>query len=351
MSIYKNIFIVYYSGTGNSKRVSEWIAGIAKEKGLNVFLFSYQEFINAPRPELTGKTLIGLCSATHGFNLPHSFIKLIFRFKLYPNSDVFIINTRAGMKLGKIFLPGLSGITQFLPALVLFFKGYKVVAMQPVDLPSNWISIHPGLKEKVVNSMYLKWKEKIKVFTENILNGKGTYIDSFIYLPLDILVAPIALGYYFVGRFVLAKTFIATDKCNKCGICIESCPTKSIKYIDDRPYWKLTCESCMHCMNYCPQRAIETPHSIVIPLIWLISVVINPFVAKHALIIIKNHFLFSQKLSENIISVVGMLVTIFSFVLTYYVLHFLLRYKYFNKLITYTSLTKFNFWRRYKIPN
>ncbi|HRZ76009.1 MAG TPA: hypothetical protein P5248_01495, partial [Bacteroidales bacterium] len=34
--------------------------------------------------------------------------------------------------------------------------------------------------------------------------------------------------------------------------------------------------------------------------------------------------------------------------LAYHLMHFLLRYRWFNYLVTYTSLTKFGIWRRYR---
>ena len=350
MKDYKNLLIIYYSGTGNSKRVGEWIEKIAKEKGLTTYVYSYRQFISQPIPEIEGETLIGFCSATHGFNLPHSFIKLILRFNLMKGSDVFIVNTRAGMKLGKLFLPGLSGITQFLPAVILMTKGYKIAGMQPVDLPSNWISLHPGLKVKVVKSICERWQRKTTVFTEKILSGEKVYLPAFISLPFDLLVAPVAIGYYFVGRFILAKTFFATEKCNNCGLCIQQCPTRSIILVDNRPFWKLSCESCMHCMNYCPERAIETSHSIVIPLTWLMFAFINPLVAMQVTALISNNFQSIGLLNETAIFIIEALINIGLFTGVYYMIHQLMHYSFFKKLMAYTTITRFNFWRRYRMP-
>jgi len=103
---------------------------------------------------LIDRTLIGFCSPTHGFNSPPILVKFIRKFPYVKNADVFILNTRAGLKLHKLFIPGLSGLAQILPALILKLKGYRIFGMQPLDLPSNWISVHPGLRKKVVNSIY-----------------------------------------------------------------------------------------------------------------------------------------------------------------------------------------------------
>ncbi len=350
MSVYKNLVIIYYSGTGNAKRTAEWIAVRAKEQGLNTFVMPFYAFLREPPSVQDGPTLVGFCSATHGFNLPHHFLKLIFGFKAYPGSDVFLVNTRAGMKISRFFIPGLSGVAQILPAAVLWLKRYHVVGMRPVDLPSNWISLHPGLKPKVVNSMVAHWKIKVDNFTGKLLSGEKIYRPALISLPFDLLVVLIAFGYYFTGRFILAKTFYATDLCNDCMLCIKACPTKSLVLKDNRPYWKITCESCMHCMNFCPQRAIETSHNWLIPLIWISVAFLNPWIASKTMELLATFISSMAYLGKTIILMMQWAVMVTFFVITYYLMHYLMHFTFIRKLMRYTSITRFKFWRRYRIP-
>lgn len=347
---YDNLLMIYYSGTGNSKRVSEWIVQVAKNREMKTHVASYHQFNPEEIDDFKGKTLIGFFSATHGFNMPHSMLRFLFKFQLLKGSDVFIGNTRAGMKLWKIFLPGLSGIAMFFPALIMFLKGYKVKAMYPVDLPSNWISLHPGVRKKVVDSMVEHYEKLTEKFAAKVLSGKRVYLKSFVLLPLDILVAPIAFGYYFVGRYILAKTFIANYNCNNCGLCIEQCPTKSIILEDNRPYWKFTCESCMKCMNYCPERAIETAHSLVFLLLFALIAYVNPFLSGKVTDIVGQWMGHSRLAFESLYFISQWSVALVFFFTGYKLLHYLMRFPRINKIITYTTLTTWKFWRRYKIP-
>jgi len=347
---YDNLLIIYYSGTGNSKRVSEWIVKEAQRNGLKSHISSFHQFNPENIADFKGKTLIGFFSATHGFNMPHSMLKFLFRFKLLNGSDVFIGNTRAGMKLSKLFLPGLSGIAMYFPALIMFFKGYKIKAMYPVDLPSNWISLHPGIRRKVVYSMVQHYEKLTKSFAAKVLTGKHVFLKSFVLLPLDILVAPFALGYYFVGRFILAKTFIANYNCTNCGLCMEQCPTKSIILEHNRPYWKFTCESCMKCMNFCPERAIETAHSMIFLLLFVLIAIVNPYLSAKVTDMVALLFNSSKIAFESLYFVVQWAVALIFFYSGYKLLHFMMRFPQINKIITYTSLTTWKFWRRYKIP-
>ena len=350
-TIYNNLVIYYFSGTGNARRSSEWIAELARSECLNVYLTDIDRFEKVTIPDLRdGRTLIGFAYPTHGFNAAPTMLRFMSLFPKQKNCDIFLINTRAGMKLSKVFLPGISGLAQYLPALIMLLKGFRIVAMKPVDLPSNWISLHPGLKEGVVRSIFIRWKRKMKFFAHRLLSGRRNYRALFDF-PIDIWLFPISIGYYFVGRFALAKTFIATDSCNSCGLCVKQCPTNSIKMSGDYPYWKLTCESCMRCMNNCPQRAIETAHTVSGILWYLTWGLAAPFFFTSLI----NSSLFPATLNKIWLKLIDWgvwaLTTIIFITLAYYLIHYLLRFRIFNKFIAYTSLTHYKFWRRYKAPS
>ena len=117
-----------------------------------------------------------------------------------------------------------------------------------------------------------------------MFNGKRIY-NGLYNLPIDLLISPLAFGYYIAGRFFLSKTFIASYKCTNCGLCIRECPTASIKLVNNRPFWKLTCESCMRCLNHCPEKAIEAAHGMAV-LFWLGISLINSLV----LIVLVRYF-------------------------------------------------------------
>jgi hypothetical protein len=205
MQRYKHLFIYYFSGTGNAMLASRWITEQAQQVGIASQLISIDRLRSIEIPKTTGKTLIGFSSPTHGFNLPWIMIKFMWRFPRSNGEDVFLLNTRAGMKAGKYFVPGLSGIAQLVPILLFWLKGYRIKGLFPLDLPSNWISIHPGLKQKVVNSIFLKRKQQVEAFSKQILSGSVFYASRFFWaLPFDLLVAPLALGYFLYGRFLFS---------------------------------------------------------------------------------------------------------------------------------------------------
>ena len=112
-----------------------------------------------------------------------------------------------------------------------------------------------------------------------MLTGKKKY-KALWSLPIDLVILPISFLYYFIGRFFLAKILVATQSCNNCEVCVDQCPVKAIKMVNDRPYWTYRCESCMRCINICPQRAIETAHSFATLMIYIYSLITAPFLIK-----------------------------------------------------------------------
>ena len=346
---YDHLVLYYFSGTGNARNCAQWIKADAASKGVNVELINISSIKKFQYPELKeGIVLNGFIYPTHGFNAPPLVLKFLWKFPKVSNSNAFVMNTRGGMKLGKIFTPGLSGIALFLPALILLLKGYRIRALKPVDLPSNWISLHPGLRKKVIDSIYLHWKANVLRFSDKILSGKSIY-RGLMDLPLDLILLPIAVLYYFFGRFMLAKTFIATDECTQCNVCIKGCPVKAISMNNDIPFWSFSCESCMRCMNSCPERAIQTSHSFSLAIWYLASLAGGILVART---LIQTGFFTYQDfiLKEIIDPLTGIVVTFLFVYIAYKMLHFGLRYNWVNVAIKYTSFTYYRFWRRYMAP-
>jgi ferredoxin/flavodoxin len=345
----KKLIIYYFSGTGNAKNVSNWIANISRNYDYDVELADISKLENRKKIELHNDALMGICSPTHGFNFPPIMFHFILRFPKSKNNKLFIVNTRAGMKMGNYFLPGLSGMAQYFSALILKLKGFNIIGMHPIDLPSNWISFHPGIKPKVVESIYNKRKRETERFAQKICKGEKD-LKAMKDIVQDVIISPIAVLYYIIGRFVLAKSFYASKDCTKCDLCIKKCPVQAIKTIDNRPYWSYRCESCMQCMNICPERAIETAHGFVFGAWVLINSVVLYHIYKAIPIYdFLNSFL-SNWVSKLILFFFDAFLIVGFFILFYWIFHYLLRFRFFERLVVYTSLTKWKFWRRYKAP-
>jgi len=348
-SKYSKIILYYFSGTGNAKSAAHWFNDEAKKRGLECLLINIDRFKEIKIPVLVENTLIGFFSATHGFNVPPIVLKFIYNYPRSKNVDVFLLTTRGGLKLSKLFLPGLSGLAQFLPALILWLKGYNIVGMQPLDLPSNWILLHPGLRHKVIDSIFTRCNRIVKVFANKLLDGKRKY-KALLSTPFDLFISPIAIGYYFIGRFFLAKTLISTNECNNCDLCLDNCPVEAIKYKNGRLFWSYNCESCMRCIQTCPKKAIQTSHSFSVTALILGFSIMSPLLTKLIIHYKIINLSSGSKINDNLLGIIIWFIFIIVLFILYRILHYFMRYKTFNKVIAYTSLSKYKFWRRYRAP-
>ena len=341
MQEYKKLVIYYFSGTGNSENVALWLSKIALEKGIETKLINIAKIdrLNIGKPEKGA--LVIFISPIHGFNYPPVMFHFIGRFPK-GNNNVVLMNTRAGMLIGKFITPGLTGIAFYLAMILLKIKGYSIKGMFPVDLPSNWISIHPGLNERTVKFLHKKNKERISLFAEKIFSGRSVF-KALREIIQDLLVSPIAFLYYFIGRFALAKSYYASKDCNNCDLCINNCPVKAIIRVNNRPFWTFNCESCMRCMSFCNKKAIETAHGFFIGIMILNSSVILLLFYKYF-----NIYFFEIK-NEVLKFIIEPIIMLSALAVTYRITHYLMRFRFFERMMVFTSLTKLKFWgRRYR---
>jgi NAD-dependent dihydropyrimidine dehydrogenase PreA subunit len=99
----------------------------------------------------------------------------------------------------------------------------------------------------------------VGAFADAVLDGRAVY-HGWISLLLGLLLVPASLGYLLFARPLLGKLFLADERCTSCGVCAKACPFGAIRMLGRpkaRPYWTWHCESCMRCMNVCPENAVQ----------------------------------------------------------------------------------------------
>ncbi len=333
----KKIYIFFFSGTGNAKRIALWISQFAVARNIECHLLniSNTDVHNLKAPDQN--SLIIFISPVHGFNYPKITIDFIRHFPKGTNK-VVLMNTRAGMKIGNWVTPGLSGITFFLSGFWLRLKGYTITGEIPFDMPSNWLSLHPALNNKTVLFIHKKMYEKTLRCFRNLEEGKPLFLSRKELLQ-NLLVSPVSILYFLVGRFVIAKTFYASPACDHCGICIKECPVSAIKLINGHPFWTIHCESCMHCMNHCPSNAIQTSHGLV-AITTVFYLLVTGVLYKYLL-----HEMIASSVLRFLLS--NLLFFVLLLVL-YRIQHFALKNKLLAGIIQHTSLTFYKWWGRYK---
>ncbi|MBI4646871.1 MAG: hypothetical protein HY738_09840 [Bacteroidia bacterium] len=329
MTYYTNLYIYYFSGTGNAYSAAKWIKENGEKEGLNVYIQTIEKLENFKLKPPEGKTLFAFTYPTHGFAAPWLMLKFLWNFPRISNSDVLFVNTQAGSKIWKFYIPGMSGLAQWISIFIFWFKGYSVKGSLPLDMPHSWISFSPPNLRLFCNQMVERCHRIVNKMCDKIFTGKRYYrYTVWTHLWFDIAVSWITPLYLFCGRFFLAKTLFPSYNCNGCKICEIHCPVGAIEIRNGMPYWKYTCESCMRCMNICPQMAIQS---------WVTRIMLFFYLLTVAVIQLTNwneYFIF-------------LIVSILFFPI-YWIFIKILHIKIINILFTYTSFTKL--WNRYITP-
>ncbi len=360
---YREATFYFFTGTGNSYRVTAWMAEAARETGAPVTVRPIESAHSFDCPSAMLRTsaqdtpseeigqgetaLLGLVMPTHGFTAPWAMLRFALRLPRRNNTHAVVVATRAGSKIGPVFTPGIEGTGTYLSALILALKGYRIRGATGIDMPSNWIAVHPGLSPDTVAGIVARARKRVAGFIGPILSGKHRF-TGWLSLLIGLCFLPVSLGYLLIGRFFLARLFFASDRCTGCGLCAEYCPNNALEMRGSgnrrRPYWTFRCESCMRCMAYCPTQAVEASHLLGVGVYLLATVVpTTALLTWLAARVPALAFLsgIPRWALESVYAVVAL-------GLAYPIFHFLLKIAWVNRFFTLTTLT--HYYRRYHEP-
>lgn len=240
---YSHVLLHCMSGTGNTWRVASWIRQYAQDRKAHARI---ETIGNLPPCETipdSPNSLVGILTPTHGFTAPWMTLRYAARLPRVKHAHAFCLATRAGCKFGPLFTPGVSGSTNFLLALILAWKGYRVRGLLGLDMPSNWIALHPGFKKENADAIIARSEPRAAWFAERLFAGESVWLtrNNLCEFIWGILLFYISMLYLLIGRFFLAKLFFANHRCTGCRLCATQCPVQAIAIIgvlNPRPFWK-----------------------------------------------------------------------------------------------------------------
>jgi ferredoxin len=239
------VFIHYFSGTGNTKRAVEVIAGDLQKNGFEVKQFT----ITNEKPAISENADFNIFAfSTLSWSAPALVKKYLHRLPKGQGKKAAVFAVYAGDP-GQAILK----IEQLLGQ-----KGFEVFLSGGALYPNNWSQMtNPPTFEESKEKLVLG-DNMAQGFAEDYCNDRkqlyskdntGSFVTRIV-----------AFFFGLFGRRFLGKAYIADSNCNACGLCVKSCPVHTIKLakvIRKKPYWKFNCEDCARCINICPQKAIQ----------------------------------------------------------------------------------------------
>ena len=245
----KEIRILYFSGTGNTKMVAERIGNCLLEKGYPVTLLSLEEAVSKERS--WENCILGFGFPVYAIQYPEIFDALIEKLPVFSNAvPAFIFSTKGTY----------DGDSRALLAKNLRKKNVISFASATFKCPNNcFVNI---LGEKRFHNVFgifdRNMEEKIRIFSEDIVKGleehfkgrKSKHVN-----PVFRIVSPVLKG---IERQVFKSFTVDENACAGCGACERNCPAGRIRMeagmvkYDPKP-----CMGCMRCVSDCPKGAIS----------------------------------------------------------------------------------------------
>ena len=235
--------LFYFSGTGNSKYVARKIAQNLDDRMISISdCLKKQELVFTVGDD----ERIGFVFPTYFYGVPSIVADFTERLKLNNcQHQYFYAITTCGKECGNLFAEFRKLLTG---------RGFKLDGVAEVALPDNYILLFNLLPNKDIRqNMFVAADKHMAVLTDQIRDRRLPAVKSDLGRFLK---TQFSYPMYKYGRST--RHFYATNACNGCRLCAESCPIDIITIDHDKPRWQRgRCVQCLACLHRCPQKAIQ----------------------------------------------------------------------------------------------
>jgi ferredoxin len=239
------VLIYYYSATGNTKLVCEYLAG---HMCLPIDLV---DIIDGKTIDIDAYDVVGFASPTDFWGIPKVFAAFIEGLPLQKEKPAFVVNTFGAR----------SGKTLHLLDKALTLRGFCVLAGHSLRMPENYppmIARGMGAESAPSPKRLRKFDtfiRNVRVLLDRVANKeriqKGPVPISFIDRLLPTRPRSSARKY-------MGQKFVDEALCTECGVCHRDCPYHAIR-MEPKPLFDMNkCLGCWRCYNRCPAHAIYT---------------------------------------------------------------------------------------------
>ena len=251
----KEIVIIYFSATGNTKVVADDMTNRFKYKGFKVKLIPVEDIEQIKELDLSDK-ILGIGFPVYGGTYPNILFDKAIKCIMKQNKIIpaFLFYTCAG---GAFEIVSLIRKLEEKNIYTLIKNGFKCPS-------SGWGTFLPEKLYKISSmgkfdkNLFIKVKNFVEGVTKRIAKfEKKPFTKRWFAIPMPQVLVKL-LGEKFESKFLFNNLTINKDKCTKCGLCVKACPVNNI--IEEENEINILnkdyCLWCGRCISICPKNAI-----------------------------------------------------------------------------------------------
>lgn len=232
--------IVYFTGTGNSKYIAEYMAESLEDETFD----AAKQIKKRKSANFYSEKPWVFVAPTYGWQLPHLFLQFLRKSTFTGTNKAYFVMT-CGSDIGNAG----EGIERFCAS-----KDWEYQGVFPVLMPENYIALFRAPGEE-------KAEEIIRTAEKTVAEGvsfiaKNQPFPKREVTPMDKMKST-SVNRFFYKHIIKAEPFHVTDHCIGCGKCQQKCMLNNIIIQDGKPVWGMLCTHCMACINSCPEKAIQ----------------------------------------------------------------------------------------------
>jgi len=228
----------WFSGTGNTLKVVEAMAGVFRSAGREVQLKPLTAGVPSDLAPVLGLAFPVACQGT--YPPVWDFCRKLPQGE---GREVFMVDTLAA------FSGGIVGpLGRFLRR-----RGYILLGAAEIVMPNNFL-VKPSPEEKL-RSLRDAGENSARAFARALLEGKASWGRGIPLASILLgLVSRLSLTWRMMARMG-RRLGIDPEKCTRCGLCVRLCPSANI-VLKELPVFGNSCIQCQRCLMLCPAGAV-----------------------------------------------------------------------------------------------
>lgn len=249
------ISIFYFSGTGNTAKLVDWLAQAFVDQEAAVQTINIEDYCDGRGDREHLEAAAAADALIFAYPVQGSMAPMLVWQFVMDNKALWQGKWGAVVATQYVF----SGDGAAYLARVLRKQGMQVKATEHFNMPNNlsdvrlvqsWVKNGPA-NDKILTVA----RQRAELFAMDFVKGRHIRIGDHIWGTLLGALQRVPYGRW--ERKLAKNVHFHCQHCTQCGICVASCPTQNLSLDGACVIQEGRCTICYRCVNACPERAIS----------------------------------------------------------------------------------------------